>query len=26
VSKARLAVEYNVATVNSLSFKIGIGR
>jgi hypothetical protein len=26
VSMARLAVEYNVARVNSLSFKVGIGR
>jgi hypothetical protein len=26
LSMARLAVEYNVATVNSLSFKVGIGR
>jgi len=26
VSKARLAVEYNAARVNTLSFKIGVGR
>jgi hypothetical protein len=26
LSKARLAVEYNVSKVNSLSFKVGIGR
>jgi hypothetical protein len=25
LSKARLAMEYNVAKVNSLSFKIGVG-
>jgi hypothetical protein len=26
LSMARLAVEYNMSNVNSLSFKVGVGR